>query len=300
MTVSVIIPSARPDKVIDTLNGLSTQTFASHIIEIIVVTPKSARQDSENAWFPKVKVATVEELYPPGRMRNIGAKLATGDYFAFIDDDCIPETRWLEKLFEEISFSHKVGMIGCRVVSGNKGFWAESADYSLFAAYQYQKKQFVDLGSAAIVVKKQAFMDVQGFDETLLASEDWDFSLRLRQAGWRCLFTPEAEVLHFHGRESFVSIAKNAYRSGFRSGLIVQKKHYAHISWLAKISVRMGTAWWYCSLVLPYALALTLMQGIELAQTDLKKCLHLPMIFICRLLYHCGVWRRLVEDLVLS
>ena len=293
-TISVIIPSARPDKVIGTLTGLLAQTLAPEIIEIIVVTPKLTKSNTASEKIPKIRIITVEELYPPGKMRNIGARSAAGSYLAFIDDDCIPENEWLEKVVSEISRYHDVGIIGCRVVSGSKGFWAASADYALFAAYQYQKKLFIDLGSAAIVVRRQAFLETEGFDEMLLASEDWDFCLRLRQAGWRCLFVPEAEVLHFHGRESFLAIARSSYLSGFRSGLAVQKKHYMNMSWLAKISVRMGSPVWYCLLIVPYAGALTLLQGFDLLRSDWRKCLHLPMIFFCRLLYHCGVWRRLL------
>ncbi len=295
-TISVIIPSARPDRVVCTIDGLLSQTSATDILEILVVTPQYNSNIIELQKNPKVNIVTVEELYPPGKMRNIGARSAAGNYFAFIDDDCIPEDTWLEIMIEEISLHPDVGMIGCRVVSGNKGFWAESADYSLFAAYQYHKKLFIDLGSAAILVKRQAFAETEGFNESLPASEDWDFSLRLRQAGWRCLFTPEAEVLHFHGRESFLAITKNAYFSGFRSGLTVQKRHYFYISWLAKISVKMGTPLRYCLLILPYTTALTLVQGLDLGRSDWKKCLHLPMIFICRLLYHWGVLMRLVQD----
>ncbi|MBU1567473.1 MAG: glycosyltransferase [Proteobacteria bacterium] len=298
-TISVIIPSARPDKVIDTINGLLSQTFTAQIIEILVVSPEHNSRIAELSKKSKVTIVTVEELYPPGKMRNVGARTAVGKYLAFIDDDCIPEDMWLEKLLEEISMYPDVGMIGCRLVSGNKGFWSVNADYSLFAAYQYHKKMFIDLGSAAIVVKRQAFAATDGFDESLSASEDWDFSLRLRQEGWRCLFTPEVEVVHFHGRESFVDIVKNAYFSGQRSGLIVQKRYYSKMSWLAKISVYMGTPLLYCLLILPYATALTMAQGIGLMRSDWKRCLHVPIIFICRLLYHCGVWRRLVQDSVL-
>ena len=294
--ISVIIPSARPGKVIGTLCGLSTQTLAADVLEMIVVTPKHSQEKIDCDRITKVKVVFVDELYPPGKMRNIGARSAVGDYLAFIDDDCIPGERWLENLIKEVTSHQDVGMVGCRVVSGNKGFWSESADYALFAAYQYKKKLFIDLGSAAIMVKRQAFTEVAGFDESMLASEDWDFSLRLRQVGWRCLFTPEGQVLHFHGRESFSAIAQSAYRSGFRSGLMVQIKHFSKMSWLAKISVRMGTSFWYFPLILPYALALTLMQCLGLVQTDFYKCRHVPMIFICRFLYHCGVWRKLLQE----
>jgi len=135
-----------------------------------------------------------------------------------------------ETLLEEISSCHNVGMIGCRVCLGNKGFWAESADYFIVLLHTYQKKQFIELGSAAIVVKKQAFMDVQGFDETLLVLKTGTQPQVYTSGFGDPVFTRKRRSFHFHGRESFVAIAKNAYRSGFPQWSHGQKKHYAHIS----------------------------------------------------------------------
>lgn len=295
-TVSIIIPSARPDKVIETIDGLLAQTFATELFEILVVTPHSNNRIAERDKKARVKTVVVEELYPPGRMRNIGARSAVGHFFAFIDDDCIPEHRWLETLLEELSLHPDVGMAGCRVVSGKKGFWEQGADYSLFAAYQHTTRHDTDLGSAAIVVRRQAFVEVGGFEESLLASEDWDFSLRLRGAGWRCVFTPDVEVLHYHGRDALHLIVRNAFRSGYLSGLEVQKKHYSTMSWLAKISVRLANPLSYFFLILPYAAALSVQQGAALIRSDPKNCLHIILIFVCRLAYQFGVWKRLIRD----
>ncbi len=298
-TVSIIIPSARPQKVARTVCGLLDQTALAVVLEILIVTPYPNESADRRHDSSLVRVVPVDTLHPPGKMRNIGASEATGDYLAFIDDDCVPAANWLDILLTVMASSPLVAMTGCRVVSGEPGFWGKGADLCLFMAYQYTtKQQNIDLGSAAVMVRREVFEAVGGFDESLMASEDWDFSLRLRQAGWLCFFTPDAEVVHYHGRDTFTKIVRNAYRSGYLSGLAVQRRHYHNLSWLAKLSVIMGKPLLYGFLVVPYAAAVTLFQGRQVVCSGWNGCLYLPLVFLCRLLYHCGVWRRLIKDFI--
>ena len=51
-----------------------------------------------------------------------------------------------------------------------------------------------------MLVRRSAFEHVGGFDESFfLYAEESDFATRLRQAGWRILFEPAAEVVHRGG-----------------------------------------------------------------------------------------------------
>ena len=52
---------------------------------------------------------------------------------------------------------------------------------------------------AAMLVRRDAFDDVQGFDERLffMYCEDIDFSWRLWLKGWKCVYVPTAVVQHF-------------------------------------------------------------------------------------------------------
>lgn len=295
--ISIIIPSARPEKVARTVRGLLDQTALAVVLEILIVTPYPHESAIHRDDLSLVRVVPVDTLQPPGKMRNIGARNAAGDYLAFIDDDCVPAENWLVILLSGMTSLPLVAMTGCRVVSGEPGFWGKGADLCLFMAYQYTTKHHdIDLGSAAVMVRRDVFEAVGGFDESLLASEDWDFSLRLRQAGWQCVFTPDTEVVHYHGRDTFTKIVRNAYRSGHLSGLVVQRRHYHNLSWLAKLSVIMGKPLLYGFLVVPYAAAVTLFQGRQVVCSGWKGWLYLPLVFLCRLLYHCGVLRRLIQD----
>lgn len=290
--VSIIIPCARLERVSATLAALDRQHFHGKDIEILVVTPDIESFSALNTSSSLI-VGTGGYLFPPGRMRNIGASQARGDTLMFIDDDCIPPPEWMRIMHETLFRDSKVGMVGCRLVSFDKGFWSKCADLALFAAYQHSRKQVTDIGSAAIAVRREAFDSVGGFDEALRASEDWDFSLRLRSQGWKCLFTPEVTVLHDHGRSSLGAILRQSWRSGLLSGLVVQERHPAMLTWLARLSLRCKVPWKYALLLGPYAVLVTVFQGWSWVRDKPSDLIHLPLVFVARLTYHLGVLARL-------
>lgn len=288
MQISVIIPSGRPDRVERTLAGLLGQE-AGYRFDIYLVTPFP--DALHKLVTPRVHIVETDRLYPPGKMRNIGAQAAGGDILAFIDDDCLPPSTWLAVMVEHLLSFTDTAAVGCRVVSGESGFWPQCADYCLFVDYQGMGDSIGPIGSAAIVVRRDAWAEVGGFDEQLRASEDWELCLKLQERGWVTRHLAAAVVHHFHGRGSFTAIMKNSFLSGYRSGLTVQLRRRDQLSWLARLSLSFRSPWLYPLLILPYASAVTLLQARTLWRPALV--FHLPMLFASRLVYHFGVWYRL-------
>jgi cellulose synthase/poly-beta-1,6-N-acetylglucosamine synthase-like glycosyltransferase len=293
MEISIVVPCSRFEKAKTTLEALLRQDWAAEKYEVIVVVPVTAAASAVQS--PRIRVVVAGQLYPPGKMRNMGASRAVGRHILFIDDDCIPPPSWLGKMVAVLEGDVTVGMVGCRVVSAANGFWSRCADYALFACYQFNERIESDLGSAAIAVRKEAFEAVGGFDESLLAAEDWDFSLKLRDKGWRCVFDPGVEVKHDHNRGGFAAIVRQGWQSGWLSSLVVPARHYARMTWLAKLSVRLGSKGLYWSLILPYASANTIRQTAPFIKQRFKVLLYAPFIFCARLAFHLGVWHRLLR-----
>ena len=75
--ISVIIPSGRADRVFLTVDMLCQQSVDSAQYEIVVVTPEPAKMKSLERF--NVRVQAVDRLYAPGKMRNIGANVASGE-----------------------------------------------------------------------------------------------------------------------------------------------------------------------------------------------------------------------------
>jgi len=286
--ISVIIPSGRADRVFHTIEGLCQQSVVRAQYEIVVVTPEPAKMKSLERF--NVRVKAVNRLYAPGKMRNIGANVASGEILFFIDDDCIPPADWLAGLMVTLKSNDKIGGVGCRVVGLDSFFWSRCADYSLFASYQCHQRIICDLGSAAIVVRRGAFKAVNGFDEDLLASEDWDLSLKLKEKNWLCVFDPSVEVQHDHRCNTLARIIVKAYLFGYYSGVVVQERHIKNVSWLARISVRLQNPLLYPLLIVPYGLAVTLLQLWEHKGTEPRLIYFVPVMLLSRIAYQIGVW----------
>jgi len=290
--VSVIIPSGRPDRVFLTVRSLLTQSVPSEMYEIIVVTPDPGELQRN---FPEVRVIATDRLFPPGGMRNIGAQKARGRYLFFLDDDCMVPENFVEYLTQILRKKDQIGAVGCRVVAYDVTFWNRCADQALFTAYQAKKEGITaGLGSAALAVKRDAFVAVGGFDEGLMASEDWDFSLKLRESGWLGWFTPEIEVRHDHRRGNFSGILRAAWQYGRASGLTVQRRHKGEVSWVAGMMVAASRKRMYWLLMLPYSCCLTLVWLFDTRPIKMLPCL--PVLFLARMSYQCGVFISLRDD----
>jgi GT2 family glycosyltransferase len=293
-SISVIIPSGRPNLVLETVEALEKQELAGTAVQVIVVSAEAS--SLEKNLGPQVVVVEVERLHAPGKMRNIGAAAASGMYLAFIDDDCLPPSQWLHTQLQVLRDDEQCGMVGCRLTARDENFWARCADYSLFWAYQQHKRIQTPLGSAAIAVRTHAFKQVGGFDENLLASEDWDFSLKLLARGWTCWFDPRVEVAHNHGCDTFGKILQKAYRYGQRSRLAVQERHKGQMSILARISLRFGSPWLYWLNIVPLSLIVCTAQFINFWGDEKRISLYFPFMVISRMAYHCGVLHGLINE----
>ncbi len=291
--ISVIVPVSRTDTVEGTIKGLLNQSIPQDQFEIILIIP--ATLNFKNPKPSRIDLVKTEKLFPPGKMRNIGAKKAQGEILCFLDDDCKPAKEWLKVITENFNQNRKIGAVGCRVVSSEDIFWHRCADYALFSRYQHTEAFYGSLGSAAIAIKKVAFESVNGFHETLLASEDWDISLKLADKGWLCFFDPLIEVKHEHGRGCLTGVIIMGFKSGIRSGLFVQNHHKKHMTRPALILLKFRNPFIYPFVMIPYAILLSLHIIWDLKNTDSRLFIFAPFIFMSRIAYQIGVWTNLIR-----
>lgn len=189
--------------------------------EIIVVA------DSESLFgFDDATVKTVSfDAANISAARNLGVVQAAGEVCAFIDDDAVPEPRWLRHLadaFETTSADAVVGYVrgrnGISFQSRASSVDAEAETHSEptqeDAAFVPELRQgrAVKLVGTNMAIRREALTDIGGFDEAFrFFLEDADLSLRLHQAGKRIAVVPLAQVHH--------GFAPSVRRSGRRAPL---------------------------------------------------------------------------------
>lgn len=230
---------------------------------------------------------------PPGALRNRGAAEARGDVLLFLDDDCVPPPDWAERMTAALDTDQRLGAVGCRCAADDTGWICRAADHALFPVCVATTPAERAVGSAAMAVRAEAFRQAGGFDESLLASEDWDFGLRLQRAGWRVRYDPSITVAHRHGRRSLSAILRSAFQSGRRSGLTVQRRYRAQVTAWARLALLLS----HPAVYPLHALADTALQvGLHVlreARRDPRVLAYAPVCFAARLAYHTGVWRAL-------
>lgn len=148
------------------------------------------------------------------RKINVGAKAATGDYILMLNDDVeVIDRDWLEVLlgiaqqedvgiagslmyFEDGRIQH-AGHIYTGGAAGHSGFGLPP-DHPGTAGMLLIEREVSGITAACALVPTDLFFDLGGLSSTLPVNyNDVDFSLKVRQAGYRCVVSPFARMYHY-------------------------------------------------------------------------------------------------------
>jgi glycosyltransferase involved in cell wall biosynthesis len=184
---SVIVPTLHEERTIgETLSSIdNARQMSRHGVEIIVVdggsndrTVNIARKHADMIAFPDKRGI--------GRARNFGAKYAKGGILTFLDADVRVPENFFDFLHEQFTMNNLAGA-NCRVMphsdANPSGF--EKIFYTLWhnARRFFYNIKPCGTGDNGIIVSREVFEKVNGFDETLDAIEDLDFVFRASKHG---------------------------------------------------------------------------------------------------------------------
>lgn len=142
-----------------------------------------------------------------GAGRNMGVRLARAPKVAFIDGDCIANAFWLEALLA--AFNEGAGVVAGKTIT--MGYWAFT---DLHRVELPHKGQDTTWPSCNLAYDKEAFLEVGGFDESLVTAEDIDLNYRTVDAGHRLVHEPRA-VVYARARDSVGGFLRQAYWNGY-------------------------------------------------------------------------------------
>jgi glycosyltransferase involved in cell wall biosynthesis/exo-beta-1,3-glucanase (GH17 family) len=156
--------------------------------------------------------------------RNRGAHLATGEILVYTDDDCFVDEDWLAQLATAFADPACVAAGGPNVPPPPRNR-TEAVVAAAPGAPAHVLLNDVDaehLPGCNLAVRKQALLDIGGFDAVFTsAGDDVDICWRLRAAGGRLRFVPGAMVWH-HRRFSIRGYLRQQRGYGNAEGLLMK------------------------------------------------------------------------------
>lgn len=216
LTVSVVIPTLNSPWLPQTIAGLRQQTYDLSLVEVLVVGREDAGRIETDAL---IKFIETDGPRPPAISRNIGLFAATGDIVCFIDDDCLPDPTWLEKLMAMYTSPHvEVVGGGMQFPTAAEGYWLRCD--ALASMYEYLefrpaglRKQLPSMNLSA---RRALLVNLGGFDEDypFASGEDAELCMRLRREGHNLYFEPGAIVYHLGWRKTAKTVWGHIYRYG--------------------------------------------------------------------------------------
>ncbi len=183
--ISVIIPAYNADAFVHyAIESALAQTYP--VLEILVMDDGSSDDTAAIvARYPSPVRLLQQQNAGVGRARNRCAQEATGDWFAFLDADDI----WLpQKLERQMPYATDgdVGIVHCFAAS--RGYRAIADELTFDILWRRNA-----IGLSSVVVRREAFEQVNGFNEdrAMMCVEDYNLWLRIAAQGWRIVACPE-------------------------------------------------------------------------------------------------------------
>lgn len=200
MTSLIIITLRRASLLRMTLAALARQTRRPD--EVIVV-DNGPDPDTEAAARETGARYAVEPRRGYGSARNRGLAEARGDLLYFLDDDCVAEPDWAERLHDVVANGRADLACGSRVTA-RRGLAARleylSTDGPVLSP-KLAPGPAPFLSTCNLILRREVVDRIGAFDEKLAMCEDRDFTARARDAGFRLRFEPAARVTHWSSVE---------------------------------------------------------------------------------------------------
>lgn len=213
---SIIIPVRKPNPYLkETLLKLKKQSFKN--FEILVITDKIS--GSAN----------------PSEKRNLGVKMAKGQYLAFLDDDSYPHKNYLKNSFNLIKKHPNYAAFCGPCLTPSKDNDQQTASGLLWSSWlgsggagiyrnSIQKPRFVDdYPTVNLIVKKDDFNSVGGFDTSYWPGEDTILCLNLTKNLHKKIYYHPSLIVYHHRRSVIIPHLQQITRYAIQRGFFVKK-----------------------------------------------------------------------------
>ena len=199
---------------VDSIVGRSTYSTYE-----VVIVDNGSTEDATFRLFDRLpperfRVLRDESVFNFSALNNRAVQATNGEYICLLNNDIeIVTADWIEEMLS-FSMQPDVGAVGARLWYPGGGLQHAGVILGLggIARHIHRNLKRGELGyfgraalhqsfsavtGAALMIKKSIYLQVGGLDEQFeVTFNDIDFCLRVREAGYRNVWTPYAEMIH--------------------------------------------------------------------------------------------------------
>lgn len=226
MTVSVIIPAR---VVTAELREAIPHLLALHpAADEIIVVPDTYSTDK----LPD-EITILPKPAGPAAKRDFAATQSRGEILAFLDDDAYPRSDWLSNALPHFADQSIAAVGGPAITPPGEGLpaavsgavftsWLGSGPTRMRYWPTGTVRDIDDWPSVNLLVRKNVFEKIGGFDTAYWPGEDTKLCLDIVTAGYRIVYDP-ASVCYHHRATTLHNHLQQIARYGLHRGHFVQK-----------------------------------------------------------------------------
>ncbi len=218
----------------------------------IIVVDNGSTDEATLAYFkeislrPNVRIIRDDSPFNFSALNNTATAAATGSFVCLLNNDTeVISPDWLDEMigiasqpgigavgaalwYPDNSLQHGGVLLGLGGIAGHMHHMLKRGNFGYFnRAVSVQDMSAVT--AACLLVSKRIYDEVRGLDESFaVAFNDVDFCLRVRDAGYRNVWTPFAELYH--------------YESATRGSDMAADKYQRFVGEVRRMEERWGTA----------------------------------------------------------
>ena len=223
MEVSIIFVNYRSEKQLVEAVNSARSGVGDLKYEIVVVNNESSKKLNKKNFYG-VRIIESNRNLGYGGGLNKGVAFARGEYLVLANPDILFSPNSINKMVKRLSKDTNIGLLGPQVLAANNTviqtysgkptllntFFAFSFLNKLFPNNKYSKSYWLPnlnnsfehfvrvIGGVCMVIPKKVFLEVGGFDDRFfLFFEETDISTRIAKLGYKILYYPKAQILHY-------------------------------------------------------------------------------------------------------
>lgn len=230
--VSVIIPAFNYKKSLKiVLDGVNNQKVLPRQIIIIDSSKSNDVEKMILNYYGKVEILyhRISKAFP-GEARNLGAKMASEKWLAFLDSKTVPNRNWLMDSFDAVSTSN------VEVIFGLTQYISKTSSQDLIKAAVYGNYGVET--TPGTLVSNEDFIKLGGFLEGVRTADDLEWRDRIKGSGLKYL-TPKRINL------TYSEISDNLYEN--------IKRFFVYQLYTATVNVQNTVKTLYLSLLLIFS-----------------------------------------------